>query len=137
MTPLVGMAGDRYGRGPFILAGMAISAGVLVVVPHMQDMRSLISLEVLFGIGSGLVTPSTTAMVADLVEHNEFGAAMGAFGSLADIGHECGPLIAGVLIALLGYPTGFAAVAALIGAASVVFIVGGRVLAPSSSGAAS
>jgi MFS family permease len=134
--PFVGLAGDRYGRRPFILIGMAISAGVLVVTPHMRDIGSLIGLEILFGIGAGLVTPSTTAMVGDLVEHDEFGAAMGAFGSLADVGHAFGPLVAGMLIALLGYSIGFAMVAALIVMASLIFILGSRVFAQNPPGAA-
>jgi MFS family permease len=127
--PLVGIAGDRFGRRRFILVGMALSALALAVTPHVRDMNLLIGLEILFGIGAGLVTPSTTAMVADLVKHNEFGAAMGAFGSLADIGHGFGPLLAGVLIASLGYAIGFGVVAALLVISTLVFVSGGRVFA--------
>ncbi len=132
--PLVGMAGDRYGRRPFILVGMAISAGVLAVAPHARDLTSLTGLELLFGCSASLVTPSTTAMVGDLVEHDDFGAAMGAFGSLADIGHAFGPLAAGLLIASLGFSTGFGVVAAMIVLASLAFILTTRILARGSFG---
>ncbi len=135
--PLVGMAGDKFGRRPFILVGMVMCAAALVATPHMTAMGALTGIEILFGIGHGLVTPSTTAMVGDLVEHDEFGAAMGAFGSLADIGHAFGPLLAGMLIALLGYSLGFAAVAGLIAAACAVFVLGGRAFVRAPSGAAS
>ena len=130
--PLVGIAGDRLGRRKFILTGMALSAVALAVTPHVTDTNLLSGLEVVFGIGAGLVTPSSTAMVADLVKHDEFGAVMGAFGSLADIGHGFGPLLAGVLIASLGYAIGFGAMAALLVIATLIFVLGDRLFAHAS-----
>ncbi|MBV9118660.1 MAG: MFS transporter [Acetobacteraceae bacterium] len=132
--PLVGVAGDRFGRRTFILVGMALSAAALAATPHVRDASLLIGLEVVFGVGAGLVTPSTTAMVADRVEHDAFGAAMGAFGSLADIGHGLGPLVAGVLVGSFGYAAGFGAVAGLIVVATLVFAVGDRLFARGSRG---
>lgn len=86
----------------------------------------LLGLSVAFGLGTGMVTPSTTAMIGDLTKHGDFGAAMGVFGSLWDIGHAGGPLIAGFLIAGLGYRTAFAILAAAIVTALVMFVLGSR-----------
>lgn len=122
--PIMGAAADRLGRRPFIAAGVALCAAVLIAVPHVSGFGSLLALSTVFGLGTAMVTPSTTAMIGDLTKGGEFGAAMGVFGSLWDIGHASGPLIAGVLIAALGYSHAFAIIAAVIIAALVVFIIG-------------
>ncbi|MEO8716482.1 MAG: MFS transporter [Acetobacteraceae bacterium] len=124
--PFLGKAADRVGRRPFIMAGVALCAGVLVAIPYPRGFLPLLGASALFGLGTGMVTPATTAMIGDLVKRGDFGAAMGVFGSLWDIGHAAGPLIAGVLVAWLGYRSGFAIVAAAIVAALVVFVIGSR-----------
>ena len=124
--PLMGNAADRLGRRPFIIAGVALCAAVLVAIPFVGGFWPLLGLSVLFGLGTAMVTPSTTAMIGDLVKRGEFGAAMGVFGSLWDIGHATGPLIAGVLIAWLGYQAAFSIIAAAIVTALVMFLIGSR-----------
>ena len=121
----VGRAADRLGRRPFIVAGVLTCALVLVVVPFCTGFWPLLWLSVAFGLGTGCVTPATTAMIGDLVKRGDFGAAMGVFGSLWDIGHAGGPLVAGLLIAALGYRMAFAILALAIGAALAVFLIGG------------
>lgn len=98
--PFMGNAADRIGRRPFIVVGVAICAAVLVVIPYTGSFLPLLELSALFGLGTGMVTPSTMAMISDLVKHRDFGAAMGVFGSLWDIGHAAGPLVAGGLARL-------------------------------------
>ena len=124
--PFMGGAADRLGRRPFIVGGVALCAAVLVSIPFMGGFWPLLGLSVLFGLGTGMVTPSTTAMIGDLVKRGEFGAAMGVFGSLWDIGHASGPLVAGVLIAWLGYRAAFGIIAGAIVIALVVFVFGSR-----------
>jgi Arabinose efflux permease len=121
--PLVGNVADRLGRRPFIIAGVSVCAAVLIVTPYIAGFLPLLGLSAAFGLGTGMVTPSTTAMIGDLVKRGDFGAAMGVFGSLWDIGHAIGPLIAGVLIAALGYRSAFLIIAVAILAALLFFIV--------------
>lgn len=121
---LLGGAADRLGRRPLIIVGVALCASILAVIPHVGGFLPLLALDTLFGIGTGMVTPSTTALIGDLVKRGEFGAAMGVFGTLWDIGHATGPLIAGVLIGWLGYGSAFGVIAAAIVAALIVFVVG-------------
>ncbi len=124
--PFMGSAADRIGRRPFIIGGVALCAVVLVAIPFVSGFWPLLGFNILFGLGTAMVTPSTTAMIGDLVKQGEFGAAMGVFGSLWDIGHAIGPLIAGVLIAWLGYQIAFTIIAAFIIIALVVFALGSR-----------
>jgi len=121
---VLGAAADRFGRRRFIVAGGVVCAAVLVTIPHVRAFAPLILLGALFGAGTGTVTPSTTAMIGDLVKHGGFGAAMGGFGTLWDIGHATGPIVAGVLIAWLGYRIAFGLVAGAILTALLVFTAG-------------
>ena len=122
LRPLMGSAADRYGRKPFIVTGVAICAIVLATIPYFGTFWPLLGLSIAFGLGTGMVTPSTTAMIGDLVKRGDFGAAMGVFGSLWDTGHAAGPLIAGFLIAALGYRSAFLVIAVAIATALAVFI---------------
>ena len=126
--PFAGAAADRFGRRPFIVAGVLVAAVVLAVIPYQGTFVHLLILAGIFGLGTGTVTPSTTAAIGDLVKQGEFGAAMGVFGSLWDIGHAAGPLIAGLLIAGLGYRPAFLIMALLILTALAVFFAGAKPL---------
>jgi DHA1 family multidrug resistance protein-like MFS transporter len=122
--PFAGAAADRFGRRPFIIGGVLLSATVLAIIPYQTTFFHLLILTGIFGLGTGTVTPSTTAAIGDLVKQGEFGAAMGVFGSLWDIGHASGPLIAGILIASLGYRIAFLIMALIILTALAVYLLG-------------
>lgn len=124
--PLLGRAADQWGRRRFIVSGVTLCAAVLVLIPYSSRFFPLLALSMAFGLGTGMVTPSTTAMIGDLVTRGDFGAAMGLFGSLWDTGHASGPLVAGVLIASLGYHTAFLIIALVVLAALLLFLVGWR-----------
>ncbi|MBN6742503.1 MFS transporter, partial [Acidithiobacillus sp. MC6.1] len=124
--PVFGSAADKIGRRPFIVTGVVLCAAVLVAIPYSEHFLTLLGLSVLFGLGTGMVTPSTTAMIGDLVKRGDFGAAMGVFGSLWDIGHATGPLVAGILIGWLGYRDAFGIIAAAIIMALLIFVAGSR-----------
>jgi MFS family permease len=75
-----------------------------------------------------IVTPSTTALVADLCKAGNHGAAMGVFGTIWDIGEAAGPILAGVIIFTLGnldaapaYLWAFTIIAGVLALAGVAF----------------
>ena len=124
--PVFGVASDRVGRRPFVVAGIGLCATVLATIPYMGQFLPLLGLSTLFGLGTAMVTPATTAMIGDIVRSRDFGAAMGVFGSLWDAGHACGPLMAGVFIALIGYRSGFMIIAGVMVTVLVVFLCSNR-----------
>lgn len=111
--PIMGRVSDRVGRKPLILLGLFICAGTFVVIPHATWFPALLLLAAGFGYGEAVVTSSTSAFVADLSELKTLGAGMGMQGTIGDIGHASGPLLAGVLIAAMSYQHAFAIIAAL------------------------
>lgn len=128
--PPMGTLSDHIGRQPIIGAGVLLCALALVAIPYTASFPLLLGLSLVFGLGTGMVTPSTTAMIGDRVKRGNYGAAMGVFGSLWDVGHAGGPIVAGLLIAPLGYRTAFLLVSLVIALALIVFVVGIRRIGP-------
>jgi MFS family permease len=76
-----------------------------------------------FGLGEALVTSSGAAFVADLCKERHFGTAMGTFGTIFDIGHAAGPILAGFLLASHSYLFSFWVMAAVLLLAVPVFVM--------------
>ena len=111
--PIMGRVSDRVGRQPLIMAGLLICAATFVCIPHVTHLAVLLMLSAGFGFGEAVVTSSSSAFVADSSEFKTLGAGMGMQGTIGDIGHASGPLLAGVLIANMSYAGAFGMIAGL------------------------
>jgi MFS family permease len=120
--PVMGKASDRFGRKPSIVAGMFLCAGAFGAIPLLKDFYSLMIAAIFFGFGEAFVTSSSAALVADVCKEKHFGTAMGTFGTIFDIGHASGPILAGVLIARYDYIWSFWGLSAPLLLAIPVFI---------------
>jgi MFS family permease len=119
--PIMGRVSDRVGRQPLIMIGLLICAATFVCIPHVSIFSVLLILSAGFGFGEAVVSSSSSAFVADSSEFKTLGAGMGMQGTIGDIGHAGGPLLAGVLIAHTSYTGAFAVIAAIQLAAAGVF----------------
>jgi MFS family permease len=120
--PVMGKISDRYGRKPLIVAGMVLCAAAFGAIPLLKDFYSLMIAAIFFGFGEAFVTSSSAALIADICKEKHFGTAMGTFGTIFDIGHASGPILAGVLIARYDYAWSFWSLSALLLLATPVFI---------------
>jgi MFS family permease len=111
--PIMGRVSDRVGRRPLIMIGLLICAATFVCMPHVSKLAVLIVLSAGFGFGEAVVTSSSAAFVADSSEFKMLGAGMGMQGTIGDIGHASGPLVAGVLIANMSYAGAFTIIAGI------------------------
>jgi MFS transporter, DHA1 family, multidrug resistance protein len=111
--PIMGRVSDRMGRQPLIMLGLLICAGTFVSIPHVSELALLLVLSAGFGFGEAVVSSSSSAFVADSSEFKTLGAGMGMQGTIGDIGHASGPLLAGVLIANMSYAGAFGIIAGL------------------------
>jgi MFS family permease len=119
--PISGRLSDTWGRKPMIVAGLCLCAGTLPLIPALTSIWVLFIISACFGLGVAIVTPSTTALVADLVRAGRMGSAMGVFGTIWDSGEAAGPILAGFLIASLSYSYAFSLIGALMLGMALVF----------------
>lgn len=121
--PIMGRISDQFGRKPLIVAGMILCAGAFGIIPFLHDFSTLMIAAIFFGLGESFVTSSSAALIADICKEKHFGTAMGTFGTIFDIGHASGPILAGFLIARHGYGYSFVLMASLLIVAIPLFLV--------------
>jgi len=112
--PFMGRISDRRARQPLIFGGLCLCGLMVMLIPQIQGYLLLLGVAGAFGFGEAVVTSSTTALVADYSEGKALGAGMGLRGTIMDIGHAGGPLLAGILIHSLGYGGGFICIGLLL-----------------------
>ena len=119
--PVMGRVSDRIGRQPLIVLGLVICAMTFIAMPHVGSFALLLVLSSGFGFGEAVVSSSSAALVADSSEFKRLGAGMGMQGTVMEIGHASGPLLAGLLIAHVSYQGAFAVIAGLQILAAIAF----------------
>jgi len=120
--PFMGRMSDARGRRGLIVTGIALCGAAFAAVPFMHGFWTLLACCLVFGAGEALVASSSAAMVADLCRKRHFGSAMGAFGTIFDVGHASGPILSGLLVGWVGYAVSFPLMACLLLAAIPVFL---------------
>ncbi len=120
--PLMGRLSDQMGRRPLIIMGLAGCAVTFAMIPLFSGFPALLLLAAGFGLAEAVVTSSTAALVADLCPTQSLGSAMGVFGTIMDIGHASGPILAGLLIAAFGYPVAFSLISLILLIGMAIFI---------------
>ena len=126
--PVMGKTSDRYGRTALIVTGLLICAVSFGAIPMLKSFSLLMLSAAFFGLGEAVVTSSGAALVADLCKEKHFGTAMGTFGTIFDIGHASGPILAGFLIARYNYLYAFWFMAALLVLAVPVFVMNVKIV---------
>lgn len=121
--PIMGRTSDKYGRKTLITFGLLICAVSFGLIPVFKSFYPLLITAAFFGLGEALVTSSGAAFVADLCKEKHFGTAMGTFGTIFDIGHASGPILAGFLLAQFSYLHSFWAMSAILIAAVPLFVL--------------
>jgi len=104
--PLAGRIADRIGYLPITLVGLCILGVTLMLLPPFSHYAELIIIvSVLIGVAQALVSLAAVAYVGQQVEGQYLGASLGVIGSMDNAGKVAGPLLAGVLLTQLDFPT--------------------------------
>jgi len=120
--PLMGRMSDARDRRGLIVAGLICCATAFAAVPFLHGFWSLLLSSLVFGLGEALVTSSSAALVVDMCKARHFGSAMGAFGTIFDVGHASGPILAGLLVGWVGYRISFPLMGSLLLVAIPIFL---------------
>ena len=120
--PVGGKLSDKYGQSLIIIFGMVLLSLGLYLLTNPTDNLFLLS-AILFGIGQGLIFPSSVALLSKSARGNFLGAAMGFYGALRNFGKVIGPIIAGILLSVFSYAIVFNILAGIIISALLVFVL--------------
>jgi EmrB/QacA subfamily drug resistance transporter len=124
-----GSLGDRFGRRPALLAGLAgfaLASGIGAVV---GSSTGLIAVRFAMGACAALIFPTTLSIIANTFpDRRERARAVGIWGAVTGLGVAVGPVTGGLLLAHFSWPAVFVALVPV----AVVAMVAAAVLVPES-----
>ena len=115
-----GAISDQLGRKRLIVAGMLMQGVALASIAAWTGFGPWLAAAVALGLGTAMVYPTLIAVVADVAQPRQRGAAVGVYRFWRDLGFAVGAVVVGVLADDLGPSAAIAAVAALTGASGVI-----------------
>ncbi|MEW2331503.1 MFS transporter [Micromonospora chersina] len=117
---VTGQASDRYGRKPFIVAGMLAQAVALAWIARADGFAGWAAAAVLLGAGTAAVYPTLLATVGDVAHPAWRARAVGVYRLWRDGGFAVGALLAGAVADLAGVRAAVWVVAALTAASGLL-----------------
>ena len=96
-TPLAGILSDRWGRKPFMVAGLLAYSILSLAYVQAQSTPVLLVVRALHGLAAAFVIPIANACVGDLAPPQREGAYMGLFSASFLAGFALGPGLGGLL----------------------------------------
>ncbi len=121
--PFAGRLSDRYGRKPFIVAGLIVYLVAALGYLTADSFYQVIAFRAFSGLGTSLIFSVARAYVGDLTPRGQEGRWLGVFATADIVGFGTGPLVAGVLRETLGFRSVFVAMAAMMALSAVVLTV--------------
>jgi MFS family permease len=115
-----GPMSDRYGRKPFIVAGMLLQAAALAWIAAADAFPTWTAAAVLLGAGTAMVYPTLLAAVGDVAHPAWRARAVGVYRLWRDGGFAVGALLAGALADAYGIRTATTVIAALTAASGLL-----------------
>jgi EmrB/QacA subfamily drug resistance transporter len=105
-----GSLGDRFGRRPALLvglAGFAVSSGIGAAVGSAS---ALVAVRFVMGASAALIFPTTLSIIANTFpDRRDRAKAIGVWGAVTGLGVAVGPVTGGLLLAHFGWPSVFVA----------------------------
>ncbi len=105
---LVGRNADRWGRKPLLLVGFAVLPVRALLYTLSDDAAWLIGVQLLDGVGAGILGAITPLVIADLMRGTgRYNVAQGGVATVQGIGASASGLAAGVIVDHAGYAAAF------------------------------
>ncbi len=101
----MGRFGDLWGRRKLFLAGMVLFTLGSLACGLAPNIYLLIAFRVLQGVGGAAMMPSTLSIIAAVFAPDKRGAAMGVWGGVSGLASGLGPVIGGIIIQYVTWPT--------------------------------
>jgi len=122
VAALAGARADAWGRKPLFLAAFVALALRGVLYTLSDNTAWLIAVQLLDGVGAGLIGALFPVIVADLTRGSgHFAAAQGVVGTVHAVGGVISMALAGQLVVLAGYDATFLTLATIAALGAVLF----------------
>jgi MFS family permease len=92
---VLGLAGDRFGAKPTLIAGLLIQAVAAGAYLFSSNLESFYAIALIFGFAYGGVMPLYAVLARDYFGPNIMGAVFGAAAMVSSLGMALGPAIGG------------------------------------------
>ncbi|AET69473.1 arabinose efflux permease family protein [Desulfosporosinus orientis DSM 765] len=95
--PIIGKLADRYGIKQFLVPGIVLIAGALILLVKTSTLSMFLLVGILYGLGFGTVQPILNALVISLSPPERRGAANATFAMAMDLGIGLGAVVLGFI----------------------------------------
>src|SRR3954471_4516382 len=102
-----GRLGDAFGRRRMFLIGLVAFGACSAAAGAAPSAELLVAARVAPGLAAGCLAPQNSALIQQLVRGGERGQAFGFFGATVRISTAVGPVVGGLLLALVSGPDGW------------------------------
>ena len=117
---LAGAVGDRIGRRPVLLAGLAVFAAAAACGLLASSPGGLIAVRAAMGVGAAAIMPSTLSIITTVFPADERDRAVSIWAGVAGGSALLGLLVSGALLELFAWDSIFA-FSAILGASALAF----------------
>jgi EmrB/QacA subfamily drug resistance transporter len=100
---ITGRLGDRYGQKQVYLVGLVLFTLSSLACGLTGSVEGLIIARIAQGLGAGLMTPQTMAIITRIFPAERRGQATSLWGATAGVAVLVGPLLGGILVDSLGW----------------------------------
>ena len=101
----LGRFGDLWGRRRLFVGGMVLFTLGSLACGLAPSIYLLIAFRVMQGIGGAAMMPSTLSIIATVFPADKRGAAMGVWGGVSGLASGLGPVLGGIIIQYVTWPT--------------------------------
>jgi EmrB/QacA subfamily drug resistance transporter len=101
----LGRFGDLWGRRKLFVGGMVLFTLGSLACGLAPSIYLLIAFRVVQGIGGAAMMPSTLSIIASVFAADKRGAAMGVWGGVSGLASGLGPVLGGVIIQYVTWPS--------------------------------